>query len=154
VTLLQRSGAALASALLLAAPLAAAQQPPKDLFKGKVKPGMYEDKVEMDLSGIPGIPREQAKKTTSGQTCVTQADLDKGFMQLEKGCAYTAFKMAGDTAIFTTVCKDGADSQTNEVRVTPTSSGFNSEVKTSSVQGGKPSNSTIKSQSRYLGPCK
>src|SRR5438132_12431774 len=109
-----------AGALLACGGVAWAQQPPKDLFKGKVKPGRYEDKVEMDMSAVPGVPKGQGKESRTSQRCLTQQEIEKGFFAGEKGCESSNFRMSGDVATFTTVCKKGADTQTVEMRIAST----------------------------------
>lgn len=138
-------------ALLLTATASAAQAPPKDLFKGKVKAGMYEDKVEIDMGNVPGIPKDQAKQVQTHRRCMTQEQVDRGPASDQKGCENTNFKMQGDTATFTTICKDSG--QKTDTRITPTAQGFNVEVKSTVTQGGQTFVSTMKGQSRWLGPC-
>jgi hypothetical protein len=142
------------AALALGPAGVSAQQPPKDLFKDKVKPGMYEDKVEIDMTGTPGIPAGQGKQTQTVQRCLTQEEFAKGPAPDQPGCVTSNFKMAGESATFTTVCKQGSETQTVELRLTPTSKGFATEARTTTSQGGQVYKSTIKSESRYLGPCK
>ena len=67
---------AIAAACVLAAPLAFAG--PFDQFKGKMKPGLYEMKMEMDMSGMQGMPPGMGKQSHTMQHCVTEQDLEKG----------------------------------------------------------------------------
>jgi hypothetical protein len=154
MTVRHPAGAVFAVAALLASAPAWAQKPPADLFKGKMKPGLYEDRVEVDMTGVPGIPKEHAKQSQTTQRCMTPEDLAKGLDQDEKGCETSGFKMMGETAIFTTTCKKGNETQIAEVKLTPTAQGMKSELKSTMKQGGQTSTSTMRSESRYLGPCK
>jgi hypothetical protein len=148
------AGAALAFAAFLTSGPAWAQKPPADLFKGKLKPGLYEDRVEVDMTGVPGIPKEHAKQSQTTQRCMTPEELNKGLGEDERGCETTGFKMMGDTASFTTTCKKGNETQIAEIKLTTTAQGMKSELKSTMKQGGQTSTSTMRSESRYLGPCK
>jgi hypothetical protein len=56
---------------------------PFDAFKGKVKPGLYEYKIEMDMGNMPGMPPGMGKQSHTMQHCLTPEDVDKG--QMNKG---------------------------------------------------------------------
>ena len=143
----------LAAAIVLCAGVAAAQQPPKDPFNGRVKAGKYEDRVEIDMSNLPGVPKGQGKEVNASQRCFTQEQIDAGIAGSQKGCEHSNYKLAGDTASFTTVCRQGGESQTMDTRITVTPTGFRSELKSTMSKGGQSFTSTMKSESRYLGPC-
>src|SRR5580765_2694163 len=70
ITLAAAVSCALATTLALAGPF--------DAFKGKMKEGLYETKVEMDMGQIPGAPPGMGKQTHTHQHCVTAADIEKG----------------------------------------------------------------------------
>jgi hypothetical protein len=53
---------------------------PFEAFHGKVKPGMYEYRTEMDMGAIPGMPPGMGKQTHTFQQCVTEEDVKKGEM--------------------------------------------------------------------------
>ena len=92
---------AIVSALTITAVVAG----PFDQFKGKMKDGMYEYKMEMDMGAMPGLPPGMGKQSRTFQKCVTQQDIDKG--QMGRGpdrngkapeCEIKNFSQSGNTA--------------------------------------------------------
>src|SRR5258708_20668807 len=84
---------------------------PFDAFKGKMKPGLYEMKVEMDMSGNPNIPPQYAKQSHTMQHCVTEQDVEKGtFSHGRDGkgpdptCEIKDMKTSGNSPSYTMVC--------------------------------------------------
>src|SRR5438270_10424545 len=73
------------SAIAIAATFACAAQAadnPFEALKGKIKPGLYEYKMEM--SGVPGMPPGMGQHTM--QHCVTPEDIQRGQVgRQEKG---------------------------------------------------------------------
>ena len=137
--------------LIVMAATAGAQQPDgKSLYKGRVKPGMYETKAHNDLSGMPGIPKEQQKTTETHTRCLTQAEIDKG-VELRKECKVKSFKDSPTSLDLVSQCPDGS---LQELRFSSTPTGFASEIKSSSKEKGKEHSMTMRTESRYLGPCK
>ena len=63
-------------ALACCAVSAAAIAGPFDSFKGKMKAGMYEYKIEMAMGAIPGMPPGMGKQSMTFQKCVTPEDID------------------------------------------------------------------------------
>ena len=51
-----------------------------EAFKDKVKPGLYEYKMDMDMGQVPGMPPGMGKQSHTMKRCVTQEDVDKGSM--------------------------------------------------------------------------
>ena len=125
---------------------------PFDGFKGKMKPGLYETKMEMDM---PGMPQGMGKSMTH-QHCVTQTDIDSG--QAGKGpqskgpqdCEIKDFTMSGNTANYKVECKSGTKVDT---KMTFSDNGYQVENKMAMNQGGQVMNVTQKMDSRYIGPC-
>ncbi len=147
--------------LVLAAALAATgalAQSPADAMKGKMKPGLYSYKMEMDMGQVPGMPAGMGKQTMNMQHCVTPQDIEKG--QVGKGrdgkaasnCEMKDFKMSGNTATYKMVCK-GEGSMTADNTITFVADGFNMNMKMAMDQGGRQMNMTQKMEGRYLGPC-
>jgi hypothetical protein len=129
----------------------AAQQPDgKALLKGRVKPGMYETKAYNDLSGMPGVPKEQQKTTETHTRCVTAAEVDKG-VELRSDCKVKDFKQTAASFEIVSTCPDGS---LQELRIATTATGFSSVVKSESREKGKEHNMTMRTESRYLGACK
>ena len=81
-----------------------AQTNPFSAFKGKMKDGMYDYKMEMDMGQIPGMPAGMGKQTYSFQRCVTPQDVEKGEMtkgrdgKMPENCEVKDMKMSGNTA--------------------------------------------------------
>jgi Protein of unknown function (DUF3617) len=137
---------------------AAAAAGPFDQFKGKMKDGMYEYKMTMDMGAIPGMPPGMGKQSHTFQNCVTQKDIEEGGFSKNKdrkqdNCEVKNFKMSGNTATYTMECK-GEPKMTADNKITFTSDGFDMDMKMAMNQGGQVMNMNQKMQGRYLGPCK
>ena len=152
-----RTAIALAAALAVSATAAFAQSP-GDAMKGKMKPGMYAYKMEMDMGQVPGMPAGMGKHTMNMQHCVTPQDIERG--QVGKGrdgkgnsnCEMQDFKMSGNTATYRLVCK-GEGAMTADNKITFVSDGFDMTMKMAMDSGGNKMNMTQNMQGRYLGPC-
>jgi len=135
---------------------AAAVAGPFDQFKGKMKDGLYEYKMQME---IPGMPANMGKQAMTFQNCVSQKDIeDGGFGKNKSGqqpenCEVKDFKMSGNTATYTMECK-GATPMKADNKITFTNDGFNMDMKMAMNQGGQVMNMSQKMEGRYLGPCK
>lgn len=149
------------TAIVLAAALAATgalAQSPADAMKGKMKPGLYNYKMEMDMGQVPGMPAGMGKQTMNMQHCVTQKDIEQG--QVGKGrdgkansnCEMKDFKMSGNTATYKMVCK-GEGAMTADNKITFVSDGFDMTMKMAMDRGGQKMNMTQNMQGRYAGPC-
>ena len=147
--------------LVLAAAFAATgalAQSPADAMKGKMKPGLYNYKMEMDMGQVPGMPAGMGKQTMNMQHCVTQKDIEQG--QVGKGrdgkgpsnCEMQDFKMSGNTATYRMVCK-GEGAMTADTRITFVPDGFNMDMKMAMDRGGQKMNMAQKMEGRYAGPC-
>lgn len=149
----------LLAAAFAAAFSAAAYAGPFDGFKGKMKDGLYEYKMQMDMGQIPGMPAGMGKQSHTFQNCVSQKDIeDGGFGKNKDGkqpenCEIKNMKMSGDTATYTMECK-GDPSMKADNKITFTGNGFNMDMKMAMNQGGQVMNMTQKMEGRYLGPCK
>ena len=153
----------MSSKILLAACLAAASTValagPFDGMKGKVKEGLYEMKMEMDMSGIPGMPKGMGSRTTTMTHCVTAKDIDDGKVARPSGregggdCEIKDFKMSGNTASYQMVCK-GASQMTADAKMTFMDNGYDMDMKMAMNQGGQVMNMNQKIQSRRIGDCK
>jgi Protein of unknown function (DUF3617) len=129
---------------------------PFEAFKGKVKEGMYEYKMEMDMSGM-GMPAGMGKQNMTFQKCITRQDIEKGQMgragrdgKMPEGCEFKNFTQSGNTATYTMTCNNmSADN-----RITFTPDGFNMDMKMAMNQNGKAMNMTQHMESKYLGACK
>ncbi len=149
--------------LLLAAALAAAFSTaaiagPFDQFKGKMKDGLYEYKMQMDMGQMPGMPPGMGKQSHTFQNCVSKKDIEDGGFGKNKdrkqpeNCEIRDMKMSGNTATYTMECK-GDPAMKADNKITFTSEGFNMDMKMAMVQRGQTMNMTQHMESRYLGPC-
>ncbi|HYC36556.1 MAG TPA: DUF3617 family protein [Usitatibacter sp.] len=127
---------------------------PFDAFKGKMKEGMYEMKMDMEM---PGMPAGMGKQSHTMQHCVTAQDIEGGKVggkdQMPKDCEVRDMKVSGNTASYKMVCK-GQMNMTADVNMTFTDSGYRMDQKIAMNQGGQPMNMSHKIESRYIGPCK
>jgi hypothetical protein len=135
----------------------AAAAGPFDQFKGKMKDGMYEYKMQME---IPGMPAGMGKQNMTFQNCVSQKDIEEGGFgksqqqqQKPENCEVKNFKMTGNTATYTMECK-GDPKMTADNKITFTNDGFDMDMKMAMNQGGQVMNMSQKMQGRYIGPCK
>lgn len=147
---------ALAAACILAAPLAFAG--PFDAFKGHMKPGMYESKVEMDMSGMAGLPPGMGKQSHTHQHCITQKDIDDGSVARQgrqgKGkegdCEIKDVKISGNTGTYRMVCPN----MTGDTKITFNGNGYVTDMVMVSDHGGQKMTMKSHSESKYLGACK
>ena len=129
---------------------------PFDQFKGKMKEGMYETTMEME---IPGMPAGMGKQNMKFQNCVTAQDIESGKVGKSKdskmpdNCEVKNFKMSGNTATYTTVCK-GDPEMTADTNVTFNDAGYRMDMKMAMKQGGQVMNMTQRMDARYMGACK
>jgi Protein of unknown function (DUF3617) len=143
-----------ASVLALAATCAAAG--PFDAFKGKMKPGLYEMKMDMDMSGNPNIPPQYAKHSTTIQHCVTEQDLENGaFSRGRDGkgpdpqCEIKDMKMSGNSASYAMVCPK----MTGDAKITFIGGGYVMDMNMTMDQGGRPMTVKQHMESKLVGPC-
>ena len=152
----------MSSKLLLAAAIAAAFSTaaaagPFDQFKGKMKEGLYEYKMQMDMGQMPGMPPGMGKQAHTFQSCVTKKDIDEGeFGKKDRkgseNCEIKNFNMSGNTATYTMECK-GERPMKADNRITFTGDGFNMDMKMAMTQRGQVMNMTQHMEGRYIGPC-
>jgi hypothetical protein len=125
---------------------------PFDQFKGKIKPGQYEVKMDMDMPGMPG---NMGKQSMTMKNCVTDKDIENGRMgkdnKMADTCEVKNFKMSGNTATYTAACKE--PQMTSDTTITFRDDGYTMSSKTSMVQGGQTMQMTHKMDGRYIGPC-
>ena len=145
----------LIAACAAAVSTAAVAAGPLDQMKGKMKPGMYDMKMEME---IPGMPGGMGKQSMNMQNCVTEQDIEKGTVgkgkdsKMPDTCEVKNFKMSGNSASYTAVCKE--PDMTSDTSITFTDSGYTMNTKTAMKQGGQVMNMNQKIEGRYVGPCK
>jgi hypothetical protein len=142
---LRHAAAALALAAFALPAAAQNQKPYKDAFKGKIREGEYEMKLELDMGG-------KGKHGETKKQCVTPKDLDQG-LEGDKNCGIRNFKSTANGVSFTAECT-GKDAVVSENTMTFTPEGYSAETRTTQKVGAEEVKSTLRIQSRYLGPCK
>jgi len=150
----------LAAAVCLALATGAAANP-FGQFKGKMKEGLYEYKMEMDMGQVPGMPPGMGKQSMTFQKCLTPQDIEKGQMgrgggrdgNMPENCEITNFKMSGNTASYTMACKP-PNEMTTDNKITFADDGFKMDMKMAMNQGGRMMNMNQRMEGRLLGPCK
>ena len=148
---------ALAATVGLAASAIAADNP-FSAFKGKMKPGLYDYKVEMDMGQVPGMPPGMGKQSMNMQHCITQEQIEKGGWDnpKERGktdCEFKNFRMSGNTANYTMECTK-PNKMTADQTITFVDNGFKMDMKMKMDHGGQPMTMNQKADARYVGPCK
>ena len=148
-----------ALAILAGTATATALAGPFDEFRGKMKEGMYEYKMEMDMGAIPGLPAGMGKQSHTFNHCVTKKDIEEGGFgknkdsKMPENCEVKNMKMTGNTASYTMECK-GDHAMKSDVKMTFVSDGFDMDQKMQMTRGGKVMNMNQKMQGRLKGPCK
>ena len=144
-------------AALAAAACTLAAAGPFDGFKGKMKEGMYEYKMDMDMGAIPGMPPGMGKQSHTFQHCVTQKDIEQGEFGKKDNknsqCEIKNMQQSGNSATYTMECK-GDTKMRSDVKMTFVSDGFDMEQKMQMDRGGQVMNMNQKMTGRYKGPCK
>ncbi len=151
--------AAVFAAIAALAATAATAQSPMDAMRGKMKEGMYNYKMEMDMGQVPGMPPGMGRNSFSFQHCVTKKDIESG--QIGKGrenrgpqnCEMKDFRMSGNTATYRMECK-GEHPMVADNKVTFVSDGFLMDMNMSMDHGGQRMNMKQHMEGKYLGPCK
>jgi hypothetical protein len=134
-------------------------QSPFEGFKGKMKEGLYDYKMEMDMGNIPGLPPGMGKQSFNVQNCVTSQDIDKGTFgrgrdgKMPENCEVRDFKMSGNSATYTTECKGNPPVKADN-KITFVGDGFDMDMKMAMNQGGQVMNVNQKIHARHVGPCK
>jgi Protein of unknown function (DUF3617) len=149
---------AVACVALVSAPLALAQD--LSFFKSKAKAGMYEYKMEMDMSGIPGMPPGMGKQTHTMQHCLTQEDIDKGAMSKNRDanekndCQVKNVQSSGSTASYTMACTKPR-AMNADVKLNFVSDGFHMDMKMNMAdpKSGQTMNMMQHMDAKYLGAC-
>ena len=136
---------------------ASAQTNPFSQFKGKMKPGLYDYNVEMDMGQIPGMPPGMGKRSHTMQHCITAEQIERGGWDnpKERGktdCEFKNFRMSGNTANYTMECKEPP--MTADNTITFGSDSFKMDMRMTMSQGGQVMKMNQKAEAKYLGPCK
>ena len=131
---------------------------PFDQFKGKMKPGLYEMKSEMDMGQVPGMPPGMGKQSMTHQHCITDKEIERGGWEKNAGnkgtesCEIKNMNMSGNTATYTMVCAKPKMSADN--KITFTGNGFVMDMNMTMDQQGRTMKMRQHMESKYIGPCK
>jgi len=132
---------------------------PFDQFKGKMREGMYEYKMDMDMGAVPGMPPGMGKQSMTFQKCLTSKEIeDGGFGKGDRArnkpesCDVKDMNVSGNTATYKMVCTQ--PKMTADNKITFSSTGFNMDMKMAMDHNGQMMNMNQHMESRYLGPCK
>ena len=148
------------TAILLVAAFAAtaaAAQGDMKALASKIKPGLYEYKIEMDMGQMPGAPAGMGKQTMNMQHCLTDKDIAGGEFGKQRGegpknCEMKDFRMSGNTASYKMVCK-GEFEMVADNTIAFASDGFRMNMKMQMDRGGQKMNMAQNIEARYLGAC-
>jgi hypothetical protein len=126
-------------------------------FKGKMKPGLYDYRVEMDMGQMPGMPPGMGKQSMTMQHCITPEQIERGGWDnpRERGktdCEFKNFKMSGNTASYTMACKEPPMSADNTIVFG--GDGFKLDMRMTMNQGGQVMKMNQKAEAKYVGACK
>src|SRR5438477_2017279 len=140
--------ACLASAVAVAGPF--------DQFKGKVKEGNYQYKMEMDMGQMPGMKNQ----TMTFDHCVTAEDIEKGRMgrgaregKMPENCEVKNMNVSGNTASYTMECK-GERLMKADNNITFVSDGYKMDMNMQMQMQRQTMNMKQHMEAKYLGPCK
>jgi len=150
-------GVALACLAIAASPLAAAQD--LSFFKSRAKPGMYEYKTEMDMSGVPGMPPGMGHQNVTFQHCLTQEDIDRGAMNKGRDkdnndCQVKNLQSSGSSASYSMSCTKPRPMNA-DVKIAFAGDGFHMDMKMNMAEtrSGQPMSMTQHMDAKYLGAC-
>lgn len=154
--------ALLAAAACAAIALPALAQAQFEQLRGKMKPGLYEYKMDMDMGAMPGVPPGMGKQSHTMQHCVTEQDMEKGRMgggdksRMPENCEVKDFKMSGNTATYRMECKKGrGGDMSTDNKITFHDGGYTMDMKMNMAQGpgGQPMTMNQHMEGKYLGAC-
>jgi hypothetical protein len=100
------------------------------------------------------------KQTHTMQHCLKHEDIEKGGLSkgrdgkggMPENCKVENFKMSGNTASYTMVCKGGPDMTADNV-VTFGQDSYKMDMKMAMNQGGRMMNMTQHMEGKLIGPC-
>ena len=134
---------------------------PFDQFKGKMKEGMYEYKMDMDMGSMPGMPPGMKNQTMTFKRCITAEDIDKGRFgrnqregaPREDDCQFKNMNVTGNTASYTMACTKPSQMSADS-KITFTGEGYRMDMAMAMNHGGQAMNMKQHVEAKYLGPCK
>jgi Protein of unknown function (DUF3617) len=142
---------------LASAPFALAQD--LSFFKSKAKPGLYEYKMQMDMSGVPGMPPGMVPHAFTTQHCLTQEDIDKGTMSKRdpkenNDCQVKNLASSGNSASYTMSCTKPRPMNA-DVKITFVSDGYQMDMAMNMAEprSGQMMNMKQHMDAKYMGAC-
>ena len=133
---------------------------PFDQFKGKMKEGMYEYKMDMDMGAMPGMPPGMKNQSMTFQKCVTPQDIEKGQMgrgprdsKGNENCEVKNMNVSGNTATYTMECK-GERPMKADNKITFSGDGYKMDMNMQMQMQGQPMSMKQHMEAKYIGPCK
>lgn len=146
------------AACLAAAPSIALAESAMKAFTSKLKPGLYDYKIEMDMGAVPGMPKGMGKHSMSMQHCLTAKDIADGQLgrkdpNSKVDCQIRDMRVSGSSASYKMVCKGNMEMST-DVNVNFVPTGYLMNMKMTMNHGGTTMTSTHNTEARYLGACK
>ncbi len=148
--------ALLACLAVAATPFAMAQD--TSFFKNKAKAGQYEYKMDMDMSGMAGMPPNMGHQTFTTQHCLTQEDIDKGTMSKGRDpkenndCAIKNLQSSGNSASYTMSCTKPRKMDA-DVKINFVGDGYHMDMKMNMAEpkSGQVMSMTQHMDAKYLG---
>ena len=121
----------------------------KKFFEG-VPAGLYKQTSTTEMLGM-GLPKAEERSTETKDRCVTKEEIAKG-VDMRSDCTIKKHEQNAAGAHIVAHCTDGS---INEFRLSRSSSGYVTEIKSvGKAPDGKPMSMSMKSEGKYLGPCK
>ena len=121
----------------------------KKFFEG-IPAGLYKQTSTTEMIGM-GLPKEQERSTETKDRCVTKEEIAKG-VDMRSDCTIKKQEQNAAGAHIISHCTDGS---INEFRLSRSAGGYVSEIKSAGkAPDGKPFSMNMKSEGKYLGPCK
>jgi uncharacterized protein DUF3617 len=126
---------------------------PAEVFRGKMKEGLYEYKMDIEM---PGMPAGMGKQSHTMEHCVTPKEIEGGdFAKRDKqsSCDIRDLKSSGNTVTYKMVCT-GKSEMTADTKMTFKDNGFTSDMTMAMNQRGQVMNMHQHMEGTYKGPCK
>lgn len=137
----------LAAAMLVST--GAAAQGAADVYKGRVKPGLYEIRSETVMKGVPGVAPGQEKSTETKKGCISVQEIARGF-EVRKECKPKVNNATPASVQMVYEC----DGQPQEFHLKVVPGGHETRlVANDMTPDKKPYTMTMTTQWKYLGAC-
>jgi hypothetical protein len=126
---------------------------PFDAMKGKMKEGLYEYKMDVDM---PNMPAGMKMPTQTIQKCVTAKELDEGNFargaNQKQDCEIKDVNFSGNNGSYKMVC-NGTNPMTADVKMVFRDNGFTSDMNMTMNQGGQQMHMKQHLDGTYKGAC-